>query len=227
MTKIYKRKCNYCNKYYEGYGKFFCSRKCAIIGQIHKGFKKGENIGNKFAKGNKPNKTSFKIDSKINIGRKHSKEWIAKTTRKGFKTSKETRKKQSEALKGEKCYLWKGGITSKNLTIRRGVEARLWRESVFTRDNWMCQNCGKRNGKNVGKTVCINAHHILNFAEYPELRFAIDNGITLCKKCHLKFHKKYGFKNNTKEQLNEFLRTGDAPTANTTTIGSLFVKYTA
>ena len=144
------------------------------------------------------------------------------------KHSEATRKKMSQSHpKGKYHPNWKGGITPFLKRVRNSMEYKMWRIAVFTRDNWMCQNCGKRNGKNVGKTVCINAHHILNFAEYPELRFAIDNGITLCKKCHLKFHKKYGFKNNTKEQLNEFLRTGDAPTANTTTIGSLFVKYTA
>jgi len=37
------------------------------------------------------------------------------------------------------------------------------------------------------------------------IRFAIDNGITLCKECHQSFHKKYGKKNNTKEQLEKIL----------------------
>lgn len=49
------------------------------------------------------------------------------------------------------------------------------------------------------------SHHILNFAEWVELRFAIDNGITLCKKCHKTFHKIYKVRHNTKEQLIEFL----------------------
>src|SRR3990167_7312984 len=50
-------------------------------------------------------------------------------------------------------------------------------------------------------------HHIHNFAYYPELRTSIENGITLTAETHRVFHKKYGYKNNTKEQLDEFLKT--------------------
>ena len=53
MSKIYKRKCNYCGKYYEGAGKFYCSYKC--LGKSV-GFQKG----NQLAKNHLPNKTSFK-----------------------------------------------------------------------------------------------------------------------------------------------------------------------
>ena len=36
-------------------------------------------------------------------------------------------------------------------------------------------------------------------------RFAIDNGITLLEEVHKEFHKIYDKKNNTREQLKEFL----------------------
>lgn len=81
-----------------------------------------------------------------------------------------------------KCHFWRGGITSLNLAIRNRVEYKQWREAVFTRDNWTCQECGARSKKNC--YIRIEAHHIKPFATFPELRFKIDNGKTLCKKCH-------------------------------------------
>jgi hypothetical protein len=103
---------------------------------------------------------------------------------KGKKHTEEHRRKISEALKGEKSYRWRGGVTLKQEKIRRNIEFRLWREAVFARDNWTCQECGDNKGHN------LNAHHIKSFSKYPELRIALDNGIALCKTCHIKIHKK-------------------------------------
>lgn len=73
--------------------------------------------------------------------------------------------------------LYKGGVSPINKIIRGSLEYKLWRESVFKRDNYTCVWCGKRG-------VELNADHIKPFAFYPELRFAIDNGRTLCVPCH-------------------------------------------
>ena len=108
--------------------------------------------------------------------------------------SKEMRRKMSETRSDENNNNWKGGITSERNHIRTSIESRLWREAVFSRDSWTCQKC-KQEGK------YINAHHIMNFSDYPELRFAIDNGITFCEECHKKFHKEYGKESNNKEQI--------------------------
>lgn len=81
--------------------------------------------------------------------------------------------------KGKDNFNWKGGITPEIIMIRTSVEMRLWREAVFARDNFTCQQCGLRGCE-------LNADHIKPFALYPELRFAIDNGRTLCIPCHRK-----------------------------------------
>lgn len=101
---------------------------------------------------------------------------------KGRKLTAEQRKAKSERLRGAKSHFWKGGISPINIRIRMSVEYRLWRESVFKRDNWTCVWCGVRSQK--GVSVILNADHIKSFAAHPELRFAIDNGRTLCVPCH-------------------------------------------
>ncbi len=98
----------------------------------------------------------------------------------GKKLSFTTRKKQSEALRGIKSHLWKGGITPINYLARRSSEYRIWREQVFSRDRYKCVLCGDAKGGN------LNADHILPFAFYPKLRFDINNGRTLCVECHRK-----------------------------------------
>ena len=120
----------------------------------------------------------------------HTKKTIEKIKKKRAKQviTKKHRQNISRAHKGEKSYLWRGGITPKNRLIRSGIEFRLWREAVFARDNWTCQKCGVRSGNR--KRVYLHSHHIKSFADFPELRFAIDNGITLCKACHTSLHHK-------------------------------------
>ena len=53
-----------------------------------------------------------------------------------------------------------------------------WRKEVYKRDQHTCQwpGCTSKKG--------LNAHHIKTWADYPALRFVVDNGITLCKMHH-------------------------------------------
>ena len=113
----------------------------------------------------------------------------------------EWNKKISESLRGKKSPNWKGGIYKTNNDSRRSGEYKLWRKECLERDNFTCQKYGISGGQ-------LEIHHINNFSEFPELRFKISNGITLSKKAHREFHKKYGKKNNTREQINEFLNLG-------------------
>lgn len=73
-----------------------------------------------------------------------------------------------------------------------------WRSNVYQRDNYTCQCCGDKSGGN------LNAHHLDGYDWCKEKRTSVENGVTLCDKCHIKFHKIYGTGKNTKEQFYKF-----------------------
>ena len=102
------------------------------------------------------------------------------------------------ATTGENNPNWKGGVTKENEQKRKALEYKLWHKACLERDNFTCQKSNQKGGN-------LQVHHINNFAEFKELQTSIENGITLSKSAHKDFHKKYGYKNNTKEQLIEFL----------------------
>lgn len=154
-----------------------------------KGKKLSEEHKRKLSESHKGHKISEETKKKISKSRRGEKHHFY-----GKKFSEEHRRKISKSNKGILGNNWKGGITPKNMMIRGSIEFRLWREAVFARDNWTCQRCLIKGGY-------LHSHHIRNFAEKKDLRFAIDNGITFCRDCHKEFHRKYGYKNNTKEQI--------------------------
>ena len=155
-------------------------------GQPNSGsFKKGEhnNNGTEIKKGQHLSRgTEFKKgQTPHNKGKKHTLATRKKMSKKakGRKISEDHRRKISETFKKNPAihHSWKGGITPINKKIRSSREYKLWRRAVFERDNFMCIWCGEIGGK-------LNADHIKPFALFPELRFAIDNGRTLCEDCH-------------------------------------------
>ncbi len=120
---------------------------------------------------------------------KHNKEYW-----KSVVWTKELSKKWSEAHrgtnKGEKNYNWKGGVSTINMIDRT---SSLWKEckaNILKRDYYKCVICGVNNKK-------LQAHHLKSFSKFPELRFVIGNGVTICQNCHEEFHSKYGRKRFT------------------------------
>ena len=89
---------------------------------------------------------------------------------------------QRKKISGSNCYMWKGGITPELTHIRESLGYKNWRKSVFERDDYTCQFCGR-------KDKGLNAHHIKRFVDYPTLRLDVDNGLTLCEECHINIHR--------------------------------------
>lgn len=85
-----------------------------------------------------------------------------------------------KARSGQKAYQWKQDRVEIEVNKRRhwSTDYRKWRTAVFTRDGYKCK---------ISDADCcayIEAHHILSWKEYPNLRFNINNGITLCRVHH-------------------------------------------
>ena len=79
---------------------------------------------------------------------------------------------------------------------RTSSDARRLRAETYKRDEFKCTLCGSNKG--------IVAHHLDGFDNHPDKRFDIHNLTTLCNECHVKFHREFGYGNNTKEQFKEF-----------------------
>mgnify|MGYP003593073421 FL=1 len=79
--------------------------------------------------------------------------------------------------------------------LRHSNDYSLWRQMVVSRDNYVCQKCGKEGSS--------EAHHIFDYNTNEALRLNIDSGITLCHKCHTEYHAQYGDNINI-DTLQEF-----------------------
>jgi len=124
----------------------------------------------RFKKGNKPK--HIKKGVCLNTGRTHFKKghipWCAG--------------KERPEVSGKNHYRWLGGMP-KDEHDRKSVKYKRWRDSIYKRDNCICRMCLIKCVKEM-----MIAHHIKSFLDFPELRFDRDNGITLCRSCHVKLH---------------------------------------
>lgn len=64
------------------------------------------------------------------------------------------------------------------------TEYKQWRKAVYERDNYTCQSCGVRPSKE--NKVSLNADHMYPQSIFPEFRYVLENGRTLCHPCHTK-----------------------------------------
>ena len=204
MGKI-KIQCDNCNKEFEKYESKiglhnFCCRECylkyhskdvpqctcIICGATFKGDKYNSN---KYCSRECYLKDHM-IKNKERVCPKCGKIFIAKASEDKY-CSWECYNNDRHMPSGEDHWNWKGGVSKLN-DKKDSNEYKKWRQSVYQKDNFQCVKCGSKEK--------INAHHIYAWQFYPEKRYDIDNGMTLCEKCHIKIHQKYGY-NSTEEMI--------------------------
>lgn len=127
-------------------------------------------------------------------GHKHSMKWNNWRIGRRCPSCKYIR--HSKKISGSGHYNWKGGVTQFNKELRNFIKHIGWSKQVLKRDNYTCTECKKRGGKLV-------AHHVITLCSIKErfsvnsiedskrcdIFYDINNGITLCEKCHKVFHK--------------------------------------
>lgn len=75
-----------------------------------------------------------------------------------------------------------------------------WAKNIKIRDNYICQVCHKYG-------IPLNSHHLNSWDLFVEQRYDLDNGITLCVRCHERFHSIYGRGKNTRFQFLQFKKS--------------------
>ena len=149
------------------------------------GRKLSEEHKEKIRQANKCKRLSVMTDE---IRVKISKSLTGRNTRGRWKITDEIRQRMSLAQKERyKTQKHPNYIEDRSLLKkdnRRNDSAYAdWRMNVWRRDNFKCRiddiNC-------IGR---IEAHHILSWRDYPELRYKINNGITLCHFHHPRARK--------------------------------------
>lgn len=110
---------------------------------------------------------------------------------------------------GERNPRWKGGISSWKDSVKSTDEYKRWRMKVFQRDRFTCRKCfhrSKASKAHGDKSSDIHAHHIEPMRENKERWFEVDNGITLCVKCHREtYGKEKSFAKVFREILNDYM----------------------
>lgn len=111
---------------------------------------------------------------------------------------REISSERMSGMTGEKNPMWDATKSDEDRYSRHSEAAhQAWREEVLERDGYMCRCCGSDGP--------LHAHHIRPYTENKSLRVDVENGITLCDRCHMEFHASYGAFGVTEIELAEFM----------------------
>jgi len=199
--KLVVATCDICKK--ERIVRFQCyrnlCRSCCRSGKRNYGYGKQQSKQHRESISNSNKGRTLTEQQRKNIG-------LSRLGKPGYKWSKKEKRSISEARRGKLSHTYIDGRTSLHKMLRGCVEMKIWRASVFKRDNYICTVCNKKSSGN------IESHHKVSFSiilskflvKYNKLdatkdkeklfKFAlkynkfwnINNGQTLCKKCHSK-----------------------------------------
>lgn len=92
--------------------------------------------------------------------------------------TEEVKRRISETHTGPNHYRWSTNREEVRQDRRSDGEYKQWRKNVYKRDEYKCKIA------NLDCSGKIEAHHILSWKEFKELRYEINNGITLCRAHH-------------------------------------------
>ena len=124
-------------------------------------------------KGKIPHLWTLYSREKLSKSLKGKNPWI-----KGRKHTEEAKKRMSISKKGKRSNAWKGGLEFRKKEDKRNDSAyHEWVELIKKRD----KICKLKNENCKGYLI---VHHILPWRDYVELRYNINNGITLCQFHH-------------------------------------------
>ncbi|SRR6266481_1682948 len=142
-----------------------------VIEKIRQGTKATQfKIGHKFSPQTLQKMRNARLGKTSGMkGRKHSPEITLKISNSKLERFKD--KTKHPRWKVDRSSLQRYGDDAKD---RRSGAYNAWRKEVWLRDNFKCKianpDCAGR----------IEVHHILSYAKFPELRYKLTNGITLC-----------------------------------------------
>lgn len=182
--------CLNCNKYFLSYPSLkqkYCSHDCYVVQKKRKPIILCPQCGNNFVRRRKETVFCSQKCRAEKFEKDHYKKTTCKICNKSFsqKTYRvnTTCSKECNILskRKENSPTWKGGIKEER-DRRKSLEMVMWRKKVFERDKYTCQICKK-------KGDYLEPHHILFYSNFPKLRSILENGITLCKSCHIDVHK--------------------------------------